>query len=93
MSQTTSVEVLVFGLVQGVLFRVFTQQHAEALGLTGYVKNLPGGAVEVFAEGEKDKLKEFVSRLETGPSGSKVGRLEITWKECNHRFDNFGIKY
>ena len=93
MSETASVEVLVFGLVQGVFFRVFAQQNAEALGLTGYVKNISGGAVEAFAEGDKIKLEEFISRLETGPPGSKVERLEINWEGYSSRFNSFGIKY
>ena len=93
MSETTSVNVLVFGLVQGVFFRVFTRRQAEALGLTGYVRNLSGGAVEAFAEGAKEKLKQFISHLKAGPPGSKVERLEITWKEYSCRFDNFTIRY
>ena len=93
MSRKTSVKVLVFGLVQGVFFRIFTQQQAEALYLTGYVRNLSIGAVEAFAEGDKDKLKQFVSRLKTGPPDSKVDHIQITWGECSRKFNNFKIRY
>lgn len=93
MSKTTSVKVLVYGLVQGVFFRVFTQQQAEGLGLTGYVKNLSGGAVEAVAEGDKDKLDRFISQISAGPPGSEVKRLEITWNEYSGRFASFTIRY
>ena len=93
MSETSSVKVLVFGLVQGVFFRVFTRRQAEALGLTGYVRNLSGGAVEAVAEGDKAKLDRFISHLKTGPPDSKVECLEITWKEYSCRFNNFTIRY
>ena len=93
MSKTTSVKILVYGLVQGVFFRVFTQKQAERLGLSGYVINLSGGAVEAVAEGDKDKLDRFISKLSAGPPGSEVKRLEITWNEYSGRFANFTIRY
>jgi acylphosphatase len=93
MSEMASVEVVVFGLVQGVFFRAFTQQQAEVLNLTGYVRNIPGGSVKVFAEGDRDNLEKFLSCLETGPPSSRVEHLETCWKGYSHLFKNFEIKY
>lgn len=93
MSKKTSAKILVYGLVQGVFFRVFTQRQAEKLGLTGYVRNLPGGTVEAIVEGDKDKLDRFITQLKIGPPGSEVKRLEIIWNEYGNRFNNFTIRY
>ncbi len=54
MTDLASVKAVVYGYVQGVFFRDFVSRQAAQLGLTGYVRNLPGGkAVEVHAEGER----------------------------------------
>jgi len=69
MSELVSVQVKVHGFVQGVFFRDFTSRQAKGLGVTGYVRNLPGGRiVEVQAEGERKKLEKG-----TANSGRKIG--------------------
>ncbi len=60
------------GYVQGVGFRYWTQREATALKLTGYVKNLHDGGVEVYAIGPDSKLDVFRDLLEQGPTGSRV---------------------
>ena len=49
MAYLTSVQAIVYGFVQGVFFRAFVIRRAKELGLTGYVRNLPQGTVEVVA--------------------------------------------
>ena len=56
--------IFVSGLVQGVCYRWFTEEKANKLGLTGWVKNLWDGRVEVVVEGEEGEI--VLSRLETG---------------------------
>ncbi len=51
MTDLASLYAVVYGYVQGVFFRAFVARQAKELGLTGFVRNLPGGAVEVNAEG------------------------------------------
>jgi len=60
------------GHVQGVGFRYFTLEQARRLGLTGWVRNLPNGRVEVSAEGSQQDLEEFLPKLYEGPSGAYV---------------------
>ncbi len=72
---------IVHGEVQGVGFRAFTQRHATALGLSGWVRNLYDGNVEFLAEGETEKVREFIRLLGTGPRCAIVSRLEILEEE------------
>jgi len=69
---------LVSGFVQGVGFRYFVLRRASALGLRGFVRNLPGGAVEVVAEGDGPALAELELALEAGPSSARVESVERT---------------
>jgi acylphosphatase len=64
------------GRVQGVGFRYFAQQAASALGLTGYVRNLDDGCVEVYAAGAPDKLSDFAALLRQGPRWADVRGVE-----------------
>jgi acylphosphatase len=67
---------LVSGFVQGVGFRYFVLRRASELGLRGFVRNLPGGAVEVVAEGAGSALAELELALEAGPSTARVESVE-----------------
>lgn len=70
---------VVRGRVQGVGFRVHTQHEAEFLGLGGYVRNLPDGAVEVMAQGAEHRLRELIAWLNHGPSSARVDELHWEW--------------
>ncbi|MFH1016227.1 MAG: acylphosphatase [Chloroflexota bacterium] len=83
----------VWGRVQGVLFRDFVREHAERLGLTGYVQNLPNGSVEVGAEGENDKLEQLVRYLKIGPPAATVDRVITEWSEYRGSYSDFRIRY
>jgi acylphosphatase len=94
MDELASLSVRVHGLVQGVYFRSFVQQQARALGLTGYVRNLPDGVtVEVCAEGDREKLEKLSNRLKVGPPGARVDRIEVSWSEYRSRFGDFRVTY
>ena len=66
----------VFGMVQGVGFRWFVARHARSLGLTGFVRNLPNGSVEVMVDGPEESLPALERLLRTGPGSAQVDRLE-----------------
>ncbi|HJT24208.1 MAG TPA: acylphosphatase [bacterium] len=82
----------VHGRVQGVGFRYFTKRVADDLGLTGWVRNLPDGTVEVYASGEKPTLERFMQSLEVGPVGSRVDRTSFQWLEATEKFEGFQIR-
>ncbi len=85
-------KITIYGLVQGVGFRPFVAEQAEALGLAGMVQNM-GGIVRIFAEGKKEALDEFIHRLSAcAPEGARVDRVEVSgvskedlWKEIHVR--------
>ena len=94
MSEQASFLAIVHGRVQGVYFRAFVKEHAKALELKGYVRNLSGGrAIEVWAEGEKTKLSELLDYLKTGPSRARVERVDVKWAEYTGRFSDFQLNY
>ncbi|MDQ7007734.1 MAG: acylphosphatase [Acidobacteriota bacterium] len=67
---------VVHGTVQGVGYRFFTCTCADALGVCGWVKNLPDGTVAVHAEGDEEQLKEFEFDLSRGARYARVSRVE-----------------
>ncbi len=79
------------GRVQGVFFRETTLKQARRLSLTGWVKNLANGQVEVLAEGEKEPLLLFLSWLKRGPIAANVERISQRWKKAEPKFLDFQI--
>ena len=63
------------GRVQGVGFRYFARREAEFLGLTGSVRNLEDGGVEVLGQGSEEALDRFAEQLTRGPSAGRVDEL------------------
>ena len=94
MADLASVQATVYGLVQRVYFRDFTSRQARELGLTGYARNLADGeAVEVQAEGERNKLERLVDHLKTGPPRARVEKVITNWSEYTGRYPDFSIRY
>jgi len=93
MADLASLRATVHGRVQGVFFRDFTRQHAARLGLTGYVRNLPDGSVEVVAEGEKRNLEIVLGHLRVGPPAADVERVDISWSEHAGKYVGFSVRH
>jgi acylphosphatase len=81
-------------MVQGVGFRYFTQEEAERLGLSGYVRNLSDGRVEVYAIGSSDQLARLRIAVECGPRGAMVSQVEEEPASFDRQYDgDFRITY
>lgn len=94
MAEKAALRVVVCGQVQGVMFRDFTRRQAERLGLSGYVRNLPGGrAVEIEAEGERARLEEILKIVQRGPPRAVVESVSPTWGEYSGRYRDFSIRF
>lgn len=70
-------EIRITGLVQGVFFRASTKEKADALRLTGLVRNEPDGAVYAEVEGDEEDLKLFVQWCHQGPPRANVQKCEV----------------
>ena len=74
------------GRVQGVGFRYFVQRAANALGLTGWVRNRDDGDVEVYAAGNPAQLAELEGMLWKGPAWAEVRGVDESEAPLeNHR--------
>lgn len=82
---------LVSGRVQGVGFRYFTQQAAERQQLTGVVRNLADGRVEVLAEGDAAALDLLEARLRQGPSRARVTHVTVDVVPATGQYPGFHI--
>jgi acylphosphatase len=72
-----AVSIKVEGKVQGVWYRASTKHEADRLGLTGFVKNLPDGAVYIEVCGNPDQIGFFINWCLHGPEHAEVSELKI----------------
>ncbi len=93
MPDVASLRAFVFGRVQGTYFRAFVSRQAAELGLTGYVRNLPDGSVEVLAEGERKLLERLIAYLNIGPPTAKVEKVITTFSRYGGTYSGFKIRY
>ena len=88
------VEIIVKGLVQGVSFRVYTKRKAVSLGLTGQVRNLANGDVEVIAEGKQEQLGQLIKWLRNkGSPASQVTDVTVNWSEELKNYTSFRVEF
>jgi acylphosphatase len=80
------------GRVQGVGFRMYVLDHANALGLTGWVRNKYDGQVEVTAEGARPNLDRLLEKLRTGPRSAYVDEVEKEWLPATGEFQRFEVR-
>lgn len=83
----------IYGRVQLVMFRDFTQRTSRRLDIKGYVLNRPDGAVEVVAQGEKRALEKLLKALHRGSLLSRVDLVESEWRMPVKKFSDFSIAY
>ncbi len=86
-------ECRVIGRVQGVGFRYFVKQIANALDLKGWVRNEVDGSVFIVAEGEKEKLEKLIEKVKEGPSLSRVDNVIYQFFDEEEGETYFTVKY
>ena len=74
-------ELVIRGRVQGVGFRHFVATRARARGISGVVRNLPDGAVQVRAEGDPGSLEALAEALRSGPPAARVEHVDALWRD------------
>jgi len=84
-SMKKSIRVYITGLVQGVFFRMFVKENAERYDVKGFTRNLEDGRVEVFLEGDSDKVNKMLELCKKGPKHSQIKKVEVKLE----RFQDF----
>ena len=84
-------QVLYSGQVQGVGFRYTVKSVATGFQLTGSVRNLPDGRVELIAEGAREELEAFRQTIRESGLGHCIREEEISWQEAGSGFCGFEI--
>lgn len=90
--------IFISGFVQGVGFRSFIKRHAQRLGITGFVKNLPDDRVEavfqsVTGNEEDEDVQELIKLCNHGPMLSEVEEVVVEWEEVKEIFSDFDIRH
>jgi acylphosphatase len=80
------------GRVQGVGFRYFVLETAQALGVSGWVRNRWDESVEVMAEGERAALERLLDALRRGPRMSFVSNVQVEWGEWKEEWSGFSVR-
>jgi len=78
------------GQVQGVGLRYSVKEIADSLGLTGFVKNLPDGRVELLAEGNKVNLEKLLDEIK---ETFAIQDVKITWQDADNKYSSFKIDF
>ncbi|MFH1278747.1 MAG: acylphosphatase [Candidatus Eisenbacteria bacterium] len=93
MSENVRIRVFVRGGVQGVSFRYFTRRAASNLGLSGWVRNLPDGGVELEAQGPRKDVESLLEEVRTGPPAAEVEGTDVEPIPLQDGESGFGIRY
>lgn len=84
---------IIRGRVQGVGYRYFAIHAAQSCRVVGTVRNRADGNVEVVAEGPAGGMAEFRSRLEKGPTMSRVTGIDETELKPTGRYEKFDVEF
>ncbi len=79
------------GKVQGVGFRYFVRQSISDMKISGWVRNLSDGRVEVLAKGSKLDLENFLELIKNGPSVARVNHFTTSWERNGGEMEGFRI--
>lgn len=85
--------VFISGMVQGVYFRALTVEAARSASLSGWVRNLKDGRVEIVMEGDKEDVQHVIDWCHVGPPPARVDNVEIFWEEPTGEFKGFEARH
>jgi len=89
---STQLHLLISGEVQGVGYRASAYKHASQLGVTGWVRNLSNGCVEIVAEGEQQQLMLFSDWCRKGPIYANVSDVTVEHLNATGDYKEFTIR-
>ncbi|HXV42357.1 MAG TPA: acylphosphatase [Anaerolineae bacterium] len=86
------VRILIEGRLQGANFRYYTQQHAQKLGLAGFVRNLSDGRIEIDAQGDDKNVDEMLAWCQEGPQSGQIKSILFRYDEPNENASDFIVR-
>ena len=89
---SAGIQAIITGVVQLVGYRWFAVNAAKNLKLTGWVKNLDDGSVEIKAFGNRGALNDFIKQLNIGPMSSKVSDVRVRDIEYELTYTDFMVE-
>ena len=87
------VHIFVNGRVQGVFFRQATKVIAIKNNVTGWVRNLDDGRVEILIEGDDKCIDSVIAWCDCGPANSRVDEFELSEENHTGEFEKFEVRY
>jgi acylphosphatase len=87
-----TVNIRVWGKVQGVFYRATAQEVAEGLGLNGWVRNCPDGTVEALASGDNESVAAFIDWCKKGPRKAEVQEVQVNDVETTKLESGFFVR-
>ena len=90
---TVQAHINVSGIVQGVGYRYFVTKLARKWELTGWVKNLYTGEVEIEVEGPRGLIESLIQELWTGNAWATVRDVEVRWEKYSGNYSGFDILF
>ncbi len=86
------VRILVEGRLQGINFRYHTQQEAQKLGLTGFVRNLSDGRIEIDAQGDDQNIEKLLTWCQEGPQSDHLKSILFRYDEPAEHISEFVVR-
>jgi acylphosphatase len=86
------VRILVEGRLQGMNFRYHTQQEANKLGLTGFVRNLSDGRIEIDAQGNDESIEKLLAWCQEGPQSDHLKSILFRYDELAEHISDFIVR-
>lgn len=93
MKGASEARVVVSGRVQGVWFRASTREVADALGVRGFVRNLPDRRVEAVLQGSRAAVESAIDFMREGPPGAVVTDVSVEWRDPTDDFGGFDVRH
>lgn len=81
MTEMARARLTISGRVQGVFYRQSTRDKARSLRLSGWVRNLYDGTVEVEAIGPRERVEDLIAWCRQGPPSASVSDVQVEWME------------
>ena len=84
--------IIISGRVQGISFRHYAKEKARLYGISGWVRNLITGQIEIFAQGSNPQLDMFMEWCGHGPEGCEIDDIDTSEHPLEEDLDEFDIR-